>query len=300
MRESARRYFEQLQDRICADLESADGKARFVEDLWRHEPGRGPGGGGGRTRVIQGGGVFEKGGVNLSAVSGELSESLAARLETRRQGFHATGLSLVLHPESPLVPTVHMNLRYLELASRDAPRGAWFGGGADLTPYYLDEQDAQSFHARFKKACDRHDPDSYPRFTKQCDEYFFLPPRNEARGIGGLFFDYLTEDLERVFDFVRDVGDAFVDAYVPIVERHSSRPWTADQKRWQRLRRGRYVEFNLIHDRGTLFGLETGGRTESILMSLPPEASWEYDHQVPEGSAEAELLDVVRRPRGWA
>jgi len=296
VKERARRYFEELQDRICAALENVDGKARFVEDLWKH----GSGAGGGRTRVICDGAVFEKGGVNLAAVTGELSDRLAARLQTRRQGFHATGLSLVLHPESPLVPTVHMNLRYLELESRDAPRGAWFGGGADLTPYYLDEQDARSFHTCFKETCDRHDPDYYPSFKKACDEYFFLPHRNEARGIGGLFFDYLTEDLERVFDFVRDVGGTFVDAYVPIVERHAGRPWTAEQQRWQRIRRGRYVEFNLIHDRGTLFGLETGGRTESILMSLPPQASWEYDHQVPVGSPEADLLDVVRRPRSWA
>jgi len=299
VRERARRYFEQLQDRICTALEEVDGQARFVEDLWRHEPRDGEGSGGGRTRVIRDGAVFEKGGVSLAAVGGELSERLAARLETERQGFHATGISLVLHPESPLVPTVHMNLRYLELATPRPERRAWFGGGADLTPYYLEPRDARWFHGRLKQACDRHGPELYPRFKKACDEYFFLPHRGEARGIGGLFFDYLADDLERVFDFVRDVGDAFVEAYLPIVERHASRSWTAEQKLWQRLRRGRYVEFNLLHDRGTLFGLETGGRTESILMSLPPDARWEYDHRATGGSPEAELLQALREPRDW-
>jgi coproporphyrinogen III oxidase len=231
-------------------------------------------------------------------VRGELTERLAARLEVPPQSFSATGLSLVLHPRSPWVPTSHMNVRYIELTGPS--RRAWFGGGADLTPYYLVEEDAAHFHGCLKAACDRHDPAYYPRFKEWCDRYFWLPHRDEARGVGGIFFDYLTDDPEPVFDFVRDLGRAFVEAYLPIVDRRKKEPWTEDQREWQLIRRGRYVEFNLIHDRGTLFGLETGGRTESILMSLPPVVRWTYDHRPAPDSPEAKLLDVLRRPRDWA
>jgi coproporphyrinogen III oxidase len=297
LKDRSRRFFARLQDEICERLEAIDGASRFVEDRWDY----GAGTGGGVTRIISDGEVFEKGGVNLSAVGGELSEKLAERLRVPRQSFFATGISLVLHPRSPMVPTVHMNLRYLEMlgaAEQDNNR-AWFGGGADLTPYYLFEEDAAHFHRCLKSACDRHDPEYHPRFKRWCDEYFFLPHRDEARGVGGIFFDYLGRDLERVLSMVQDVGAIFLPAYVPIVERRSDEPWSERERQWQLVRRGRYVEFNLLHDRGTLFGLETGGRTESILMSLPPLVRWVYDQRTEPGSREARLLDALRSPTDW-
>ena len=293
MKDKARQLFAGLQDEICGGLEALDGKARFREDRWEHAAGSG----GGVTRVLAGGDVFEKGGVNLSAVGGELSGKLAERLNVPKQPFFATGVSLVLHPVSPMIPTVHMNVRYLEMLGTDR---AWFGGGADLTPYYLFAEDAAHFHRRFKSACDRHDPDYYPSFKRSCDEYFYLAHRREARGIGGIFFDYLDRDLDRVFELVADVGREFLPAYGPIVERRLGEPWSEGERGWQLIRRGRYVEFNLIHDRGTLFGLETGGRTESILMSLPPVVHWAYDHHPEAGSREAELLEALRHPSDWA
>ncbi len=296
LRDEAQRYFEALQDRICAGLERADGRARFAEDRWSHEASHGgAAGGGGRTRVLADGAVFEKAGVNISAVTGTLSDKLAQRMKVAPCGFFATGISLVLHPRSPHVPTVHMNLRYLEL---DGGR-AWFGGGADLTPYYLERDDAVHFHRTWKSVCDRHDPAWYPRFKQWCDEYFFVRHRGEARGIGGVFFDYLEEDLEQVFAFVKHAGDAFLESYVPIVERRGGQPWTEQQRDWQLVRRGRYVEFNLVYDRGTLFGLETGGRVESILMSLPPVVRWAYGHEPVPGSDEARLVEVLRKPVDW-
>ncbi|MCP3981039.1 MAG: oxygen-dependent coproporphyrinogen oxidase [bacterium] len=299
LRGRVREYFGSLQDSICAALERVDGAA-FREDRWRYAPDDGPGDGGGITRVLADGGVFEKAGVNLSAVEGRLSERLAARLKTEAQNFFATGVSLVLHPRSPMIPTAHMNVRYLELGEPgDVPQRAWFGGGADLTPYYLFDDDAAHFHRTLRDACGRHDASYYPRFKKWCDEYFHLSHRGEARGVGGVFFDYLDEDLERTFCFVRDVGDAFTEAYVPIVERRRDAEWGEAQRTWQEVRRGRYVEFNLVHDRGTLFGLETGGRTESILMSLPPVVRWSYDHRPEPGSREAELLERLREPIDW-
>ncbi len=293
MKDRAHELFARLQDEICGALEKLDGKARFREDRWKNAAGTG----GGVTRVIAAGDVFEKGGVNLSAVGGELSDKLAERLNVSKQPFFATGISLVLHPASPMVPTVHMNVRYLEMLGAQR---AWFGGGADLTPYYLFAEDAAHFHGCLKAACDRHDPDCYPRFKRDCDDYFYLPHRQEARGVGGIFFDYLDRDLERVFELVGDVGRAFLPAYLPIVERRLREPWSERQRRWQLIRRGRYVEFNLIHDRGTLFGLETGGRTESILISLPPVVHWAYDDKPEAGSREAALLDALRNPTDWA
>jgi coproporphyrinogen III oxidase len=289
---------EALQDSICGALEAAEGGARFREDRWARE-----GGGGGRTRVLEGGRVFEKAGVNTSAVHGELEEAFAKRLQGRgpaqvgesvERAFFATGLSLVLHPQSPLVPAVHANFRYIVHGAK-----AWFGGGADLTPYYLFEEDAAHFHATWKAACDVHDRAYYPRFKKACDEYFFLRHRGETRGVGGIFFENMGGDLAREFAFVETCGRAFVPSYLPIVERRRAAPWTDSEREWQEVRRGRYVEFNLLYDRGTVFGLETRGRAESILMSLPPRCRWVYDHHPAPGSREAALVEVLRAPREW-
>ena len=292
LRSRVQAYVEDLQDRLCAALEAVDG-GRFREDRWKRE-----GGGGGRTRVLEGGRVFEKAGVNTSAVFGELDPDFARELQGEGTGFFATGVSLVLHPRSPRIPTAHANFRYLEQG-----RGAWFGGGADLTPYYLVDEDARHFHETLKQACDVHDPAAYPRFKAECDRYFFLPHRGEARGVGGLFFDGLgadaDHDLEARFAFLRSVGDAFGPAYLPLVERHLDDPFGDRERAWQLLRRGRYVEFNLVYDRGTLFGLQTGGRIESILMSLPPVVHFPYDPQPP-GPEEARLMEVLRAPRDWA
>ncbi len=262
-----------------------------MTDEWTHAEN-----GGGKTCVMEHAGIFEKTGVNFSAVTTTLPEKLALRLHVTPQSAFATGISLVLHPESPMIPTVHMNLRYFELANGDA----WFGGGADLTPYYLFEDDVRHFHSVLKGSCHSFNPLWYNQFKKMCDEYFFIKHRNEARGIGGVFFDYQRDDLEKFFSFVQNVGNAFLPAYLPIVERRRNEPWGEREKRWQNIRRGRYAEFNLVYDRGTIFGLETGGRTESILMSLPPEARWAYSHEPEAGSREAKLLEVLRHPKEWA
>ncbi len=294
-----RALFAELQDRICEALEGLDGKAKFREDRWDHHPGDGDSdaGGGGVTRVLTGGRVFEKAGVNLADVRGTLSERLAQRMKVEPQSFAATGISLVIHPLSPMVPTVHMNLRHIRMLGSEG--AAWFGGGADLTPYYLFEEDARHFHHTWRSVCDRHDPEYYPRFKKWCDDYFRIEHRDESRGIGGIFFDYLKGDPQKVFAFVEDVGRNFVEAYAPIVERRVGEKWWDREREWQLLRRGRYVEFNLVYDRGTLFGLETHGRTESILMSLPPLVRWSYDHQPEKGSREEALLEALRKPREW-
>ena len=290
MHATAVEFFRGLQDRICAALEAADGAARFREDTWTR-----PGGGGGRTRVIAGGGVFEKGGVNFSEVFGTLSPEFAKQLPGDGDAFTATGVSLVLHPRSPHVPTVHMNYRYLTHGAK-----AWFGGGADLTPYYPVLEDVVHFHRTWKAACDRHaGVADFARMKSDCDEYFFLKHRGEARGVGGIFFDYLPV-TDASWAFVRDAADAFVPSYVPIVGRRKGDPWTADERAFQEYRRGRYVEFNLVYDRGTVFGLKTDGRTESILMSLPPVVRFEYDHRPAPGSREAALTDHWLKPRDWA
>jgi coproporphyrinogen III oxidase len=291
MHEQAGSFFRTLQDHICAGLEAADGAGKFREDQWQRK-----GGGGGRSRVLAEGAVFEKAGVNFSEVFGEFSEEFAKQIPGEGCKFTATGVSLVLHPRNPFVPTVHANFRFLTKGER-----AWFGGGADLTPYYAFREDVIAFHKVWKNVCEKHAPlIDYQKMKRDCDEYFFLAHRNEPRGVGGIFFDYLGGDLEAVFAFVKDAGMAFLDSYVPIVQRRKNSPFTDKHRHFQALRRGRYVEFNLLYDRGTIFGLKTGGRTESILMSLPPMVKWEYDFHPEPGSPEAELYEVYLKPRDWA
>lgn len=289
------RFVEAVQLRIVKRLEALDGAASFQLDDWERE-----GGGGGLTAVIQDGAVFEKGGVNTSAVEGTLSDRMARVLDVEPKPFFATGVSLVIHPVSPHVPTVHANFRYFALGDDlFAPDDEWFGGGADLTPYYPHLEDAQHFHRVWRDVCERHEGVAdYPAFKKACDDYFHLPHRNEARGVGGIFYDYLRDDPEAIFHFTRDAGRAFLSSYVPIVERRMERTYTDAERRYQELRRGRYVEFNLLYDRGTKFGIETRGRTESILMSLPPHVQWAYDYAPPEGSPEA-AAQWYLQPRDW-
>ena len=289
MFEVAGDYFRNLQDRLTGALARLDGR-EFREDSWQR-----PGGGGGRTRVLAEGNIFEKAGVNFSNVHGEFSEEFAAQVPGEGRAFRATGVSLVLHPRNPFVPTVHANFRFLTKGTR-----WWFGGGADLTPYYPFREDVIHFHRTWKSVCERQPaPVDYARFKKWCDEYFYLPHRQEPRGVGGIFFDYLEGDFERLFAFVRDCGDRFLDAYLPIAERRKNVPYGEREREFQQLRRGRYVEFNLLYDRGTVFGLKTGGRIESILMSLPPLVRWGYDYQPEPGSREAELFGFLK-PRDWA
>lgn len=291
-------YIRNLQDQIVAGLEAVEGKAKFREDIWER-----PEGGGGKTRVIENGNVFEKGGVNISAVHGKLPDSMQ-KLFNGEADFFACGLSLVIHPKSPMVPTVHANWRYFEMYDENGNIiNQWFGGGQDLTPYYLFEEDVKHFHQTCKTACDKHNPGFYPNYKKKCDEYFWNAHRNEARGIGGLFFDYLKETdtmkMEDWYNFVTEVGNSFLQAYVPIVEKRKDLPYTDAQRTWQEIRRGRYVEFNLVHDKGTLFGLKTNGRIESILMSLPPHVQWVYDHHPETGSEEEKLLKILAKPIDW-
>lgn len=299
MKEQFLQYIHNLQDTITSKLEEVDGVATFQEDLWDRLEG-----GGGRTRVIENGAIFEKGGVNISAVHGELPEPLRKQFGVEQGDFFACGLSLVLHPKNPMIPTVHANWRYFEMYDIDGNIVTqWFGGGQDLTPYYLFEEDAVHFHSVCKRACDSHNSVFYPKFKKTCDEYFWNAHRNEARGVGGLFFDYLKAtdvfSMQDRYDFVTEVGNSFLESYVPIVEKRRGFTFTQANKDWQEIRRGRYVEFNLVHDRGTLFGLKTNGRIESILMSLPPVVQWKYNHQPEEDSEESKLLDVLMNPKEW-
>lgn len=299
MKDKFYNYIQNLQDTICNKLEEIDQKAKFQEDLWQRE-----GGGGGRTRVIENGNVFEKGGVNISKVYGELPKAMQDYFKVEDVNFFACGLSLVLHPKNPFTPTVHANWRYFEMYDKEGNVvKSWFGGGQDLTPYYLFEEDAIHFHTISKNACDKHNSEFYPKYKKQCDEYFWNTHRNESRGIGGLFFDYLQPNdemsSEKWFNFVTEIGDSFLEAYVPIVEKRKDIPYTDENRKWQEIRRGRYVEFNLIHDKGTLFGLKTNGRIESILMSLPPHVQWVYDHQPEKGSMEEKLIKVLKEPKSW-
>ena len=281
-----------LQDRICTALETADGAARFREDQWQRQEG-----GGGKTRVISDGDFLEKGGVNFSLVQGSTLPPSATvrRPELAGSPFTALGLSLVLHPRNPYVPIVHMNYRFFQ-----AGEIWWFGGGTDLTPIYGFAEDARHFHRTLRNCCDRHDPGFYPRFKKWCDEYFTIPHRGEMRGIGGIFFDDLTGDPDQLQTFWEDAAQSFLDTYMPIVERRRDMGYGGRERQFQLLRRGRYVEFNLVYDRGTLFGLQSGGRTESILMSLPPLAAWEYDWQGLQGSPEARFREEFLSPRDWA
>jgi len=293
-------YIEQLQNTITLKLEEVDGSATFKEDIWER-----PEGGGGRTRVIENGAVFEKGGVNISGVHGELPDSMKSYFGVEDANFFACGLSLVLHPKNPMVPTVHANWRYFEMYGADGKIvDQWFGGGQDLTPYYLFDEDAVHFHKICKIACDKHNPTFYNIYKHRCDTYFWNSHRNEARGVGGLFFDYCkaTEEMNMQdwYDFVTEVGNSFLNSYVPIVTKRKNLDYTNEQRDWQEIRRGRYVEFNLVHDKGTLFGLKTNGRIESILMSLPPHVQWRYDHQPEKGSEEDRLLQVLMKPKEWA
>ena len=299
MKESFYEYIQNLQDTITQALEAIDGKARFREDLWER-----PEGGGGRTRIIENGNVIEKGGVNISAVHGPLPKSMQEYFKVKDVDFFACGLSLVLHPINPMVPTVHANWRYFEMYDEKGNTvDQWFGGGQDLTPYYLFEEDVRHFHQTCKTVCDSFHTDLYPDFKQKCDVYFFNKHRNEARGVGGLFFDYLKEEgsfsLKDRYDFVTAVGNSFLEAYTPILNKRKDLHYTPAQRNWQEIRRGRYVEFNLVHDKGTLFGLRTNGRIESILMSLPPKVQWHYDHHPEEGSEEARLLEVLKSPKNW-
>jgi coproporphyrinogen III oxidase len=312
-------FMQQIQDGICKELEDADGGGEFREDSWTR-----PEGGGGRSRVIRSGNVFEQGGVNFSEVWGDTlpPSILKQRPEAAGHRFYATGTSMVLHPHNPYIPTVHLNYRYFE-----AGPVWWFGGGLDLTPYYPFAEDVKHLHQTLKDACDRHNPEYYPTFKRWCDEYFYLPHRNETRGVGGLFFDYQdslagefyrgekpespaaqysksigsqpARNWEQIFAFAQDCAQSFVAAYKPIVEKRKDTPYGDRERDFQTYRRGRYVEFNLVYDRGTIFGLQTNGRTESILMSLPPAVRWEYGYQPEPGSPEAELYEIYLKPQDW-
>jgi coproporphyrinogen III oxidase len=292
----------QLQDKICKALETADGTAKFREEKWERAEG-----GGGRTRVMEDGAVIEKGGVNFSAVFGKVpgflqndkQHSVTGKNVDDKTTFYATGVSIVIHPQSPMVPIIHMNIRYFEMSNGVK----WLGGGIDLTPHYVVKEDAQFFHSELKKVCDRHHPEYYARFKKWADDYFFLPHRNETRGIGGIFFDRLNSTDEMGFEknlaFWKDVGEAFAGIYTTLIERNKKLPFGEREKQWQLLRRGRYVEFNLVYDKGTKFGLETNGRIESILMSLPKHASWLYNFIPESGSREENTLSQLKKDINW-
>jgi coproporphyrinogen III oxidase len=299
--QAVREYLLGLQQRIVGAFEALDGRP-FAADAWEKPPGS-PLGGGGLTRIIEDGQLLERGGVGFSHVVGSKlpPSATAQRPELSGRGFEAMGVSLVFHPRNPYVPTVHMNVRFFIARAEGQPDVYWFGGGMDLTPYYATEEDARHFHATCKRALAPFGDAYHPRFKQWCDEYFFLKHRNEPRGIGGIFFDDFHElGFERSFALQRAVGDAFLDAYVPIVERNRQREYGPRERDFQAYRRGRYVEFNLVFDRGTLFGLQSGGRTESILMSLPPVVHWKYDWQPEPGTAEARLTSEFLRPRDWA
>jgi len=300
MKEEFSNWIVELQNKICGEAEIADGSEKFIEDKWNREEG-----GGGITRVIQNGAVFEKGGVNTSTVFGKITGPIREQLKVTGEEFFACGISLVLHPYSPMVPTVHANFRYFEVYDgKGNVSDCWFGGGADLTPYYLFDEDARHFHKTFKNCCDKFGEELYPEFKVKCDNYFVNHHRNgERRGIGGIFYDYLkpshTFTARRLFEFSRANGEAFVEAYFPIVEQRKKLPFSEQQKHWQLIRRGRYVEFNLIHDRGTIFGFKSKGRTESILMSLPMNVRFEYNYQARKNSEEEKLQAVLLKPAEW-
>jgi coproporphyrinogen III oxidase len=296
--QAVKTYLMELQDQICSGLEALDGETRFVEDAWTREEG-----GGGRSRVLADGAIFEQAGVNFSHVFGQQlpPSATASRPELAGRGFQAMGVSLVIHPKNPYVPTSHANVRFFIAEKEGEAPIWWFGGGYDLTPYYGFEEDCQHWHQTAKTACAPFGDDIYPRFKQWCDEYFYLKHRGEPRGIGGLFFDDFSEpDFETSFQFLQSVGDSYLQAYGPIVERRRDTDYGDRERDFQLYRRGRYVEFNLVYDRGTLFGLQSGGRTESILMSLPPLVKWRYNWQPDPGSPEARLYETFLRPRDWA
>jgi len=296
-KQAVKNYLLGLQDRICADLQALEPGANFEQDSWQREEG-----GGGRSRVIANGEVFEKGGVNFSHVHGNQlpPSATAARPELAGRSFEAMGVSLVIHPNNPYVPTSHANVRFFIAEKEGEEPVWWFGGGYDLTPYYGDEGDCRDWHQTAKEACEPFGHEIYPRFKQWCDDYFYLKHRNEPRGVGGLFFDDFNElGFEQSFALMRSVGDSYTKAYLPIVKNRVSTPYGEREREFQLYRRGRYVEFNLVFDRGTLFGLQTGGRTESILMSLPPLVSWKYDWQPEAGTPEAELYEKFLQPNDW-
>jgi coproporphyrinogen III oxidase len=296
-REDISTAFSQLQERICASLEVADGKGKFQRDAWER-----PGGGGGVSRVINNGNVIEKGGVNFSAVWGKTPLPVLQSMkldEAKAPDFYATGVSIVIHPFNPMVPIIHMNVRYFEMTNGTW----WFGGGIDLTPHYIVEEDAQYFHRELKKVCDQYHPSYYQEFKAWADDYFFIKHRNETRGIGGIFFDHLNGEAgtskKDCFDFVTALGNCFAPLYTYFLNKNRNLPYTDKNKEWQFLRRGRYVEFNLVWDRGTKFGLDTDGRTESILMSLPPQANWQYNFVPPAESEEFKTLSLLKKGIDW-
>lgn len=293
-KESITQIFQNIQNHICKEITKTDGKGSFIEDSWER-----PGGGGGISRVMRHGAIIEKGGVNFSAVYGPTPEKLLSSFGLTEGEFFATGVSIVLHPENPMVPIIHMNIRYFEMSNGNY----WFGGGIDLTPHYIDNEDARFFHEKIKAVCDKHNSNYYKEFKTWADDYFFIKHRQETRGIGGIFFDHLGEDdkfskSDRL-GFVKDVGLAFAPIYTYFMRKNAKMPYGEREKEWQMLRRGRYVEFNLVYDRGTRFGLETEGRIESILMSLPAQAGWEYDYQPPKRSPEAKTLEGLKKGINW-
>ncbi|CAN5387540.1 oxygen-dependent coproporphyrinogen oxidase [soil metagenome] len=291
-REIISEKFIEIQNKICKALDEEDGLGKFTIENWKREEG-----GGGITRILQHGNVIEKGGVNFSAVHGILPENIQSALNVSDSNFFATGVSIVIHPESPMVPIIHMNIRYFELAN-----GAfWFGGGIDLTPHYIDEEDAKWFHLQLKNSCDKFDKTYYPKFKQQADDYFFIPHRNETRGIGGIFFDRLNEGYSKneLLEFVLSIGNLFAPIYTRFMNKNCNLPYNSDHKKWQAIRRGRYVEFNLVYDKGTKFGLYTNGRIESILMSLPENAGWFYNFVPKADSEEEKTLNLLKKGINW-
>jgi coproporphyrinogen III oxidase len=288
--------YQQIQDQICKSLELADGKAKFEEEIWNRD-----GGGGGRTRIMQHGDVIEKGGVNFSAVHGKLPESVRKAFKVDSEDFFATGVSIVMHPNNPFVPIIHMNIRYFEMDNETR----WFGGGIDLTPHYIIDTDARYFHHLLKQTCDEFDSSFYPKFKAHADDYFFIKHREETRGVGGIFYDRLRPEntglsFDQILDFSIAVGNTFIPAYTELIDRNRDKEFDEKQQEWQYLRRSRYAEFNLVYDAGTKFGLETNGRIESILMSLPPMAKWIYNHQTLPDSEESYTLSKLKKGIEWA
>ena len=299
IKENFLNFIDNLQKDITSSLEIIDGKEKFKSEHWNREKG-----GGGLTMVIENGNVFEKGGVNVSKVHGQLPDSMSKMLKVTNSEFFACGISIVIHPKNPMVPTFHANLRYFELYEKDKLKDSWFGGGLDLTPYYLFENDVIHFHKACKNTCDNYDSNFYKDYKKKCDNYFWNSHRKEARGVGGVFFDYCRENKlmtnERWLSFIKEMGQCIKTSYLPIVEKRKNMPFNESNINWQHIRRGRYVEFNLLHDKGTLFGLKTNGRIESILISMPPKVKWEYNHLPEKNSKEDSLLKILQFPKNWA
>jgi len=299
-KEQIAEQYQLIQDEICAGLELADGNAKFVEEIWERD-----GGGGGRTRIIQHGSVLEKGGVNFSAVHGKLPKAIKKAFGVSEDDFFATGVSIVIHPINPWVPIIHMNIRYFEMAGETGEEMSWFGGGIDLTPHYVIEDDARFFHETLQATCDKFKSEFYTKFKKWADDYFYIKHRDETRGIGGIFYDRLNPqstglDWTDILEFSKAVGRTFMPVYSELISRNKDKIFTEDHKKWQFQRRSRYVEFNLVYDAGTKFGLETNGRVESILMSLPPQANWVYDFKAESGSEEEKTLKLLKKDINWS